>query len=127
MSSTQRQTSNDEQPAPAAVRVTDVSVFFGPRPALDTVSLTVAPGELVAVVGENGAGKSTLVGCITGALAPDAGSVAVCGLDPAAALRAGELAVVWQDLALCDNLSVTANLYLGRELGKVFLARRRMH
>ena len=109
-----------------AVQLTDVSVHFGPRRVLDGVSVRVGSGELVAVVGENGAGKSTLVGCVTGALTPDAGAVAVCGQDPGSALRSGEMAVVWQDLALCDNLSVTANLFLGRELGWAFLARRRM-
>lgn len=113
-------------PATAAIRLADVSVLFGPRPALDGVSFEVAPGELVAVVGENGAGKSTLVGCISGVLTPDTGTITVCGRDPGSALRSGELAVVWQDLALCDNLSVIANLFLGRELGKAFLARRRM-
>ena len=110
----------------AAVQLTDVSVRFGPRHALDGVSVRVGIGELVAVVGENGAGKSTLVGCVTGALTPDAGAVTIFGQDPGAALRSGEMAVVWQDLALCDNLSVTANLFLGRELGWAFLARRRM-
>jgi len=113
-------------PAQMGVRLADVSVCYGPRRALDGVSFTVAPGELVAVVGENGAGKSTLVGCVTGAVVPDSGTVAVCGREPASAFQTGELAVVWQDLALCDNLSVTANLFLGHELGRGFLARRRM-
>jgi ABC-type multidrug transport system ATPase subunit/signal transduction histidine kinase len=108
------------------LRLSRVSVLYGPRPALDDVSVSVKSGELVAVVGENGAGKSTLVGCVSGALAPDSGTVTVCGRDPAAALKAGELAVVWQDLALCDNLTVTANLFLGAEVGRVFLARRKM-
>jgi len=110
----------------AAVQMTDVSIHFGPRRVLDKVSVKVGPGELVAVVGENGAGKSTLVGCVTGALTPFAGAVTVYGQDPGSALRSGDMAVVWQDLALCDNLSVTANLFLGRELGWAFLARRRM-
>jgi signal transduction histidine kinase/ABC-type multidrug transport system ATPase subunit len=110
----------------AAVRLTDVSVYFGPRRVLDGVTVAMGSGELVAVVGENGAGKSTLVGCVTGALAPDLGTVTVFGRDPGSAVRSGELAVVWQDLALCDNLSVTANLFLGRELGWGFLAQRRM-
>jgi len=50
----------------AAVQMTDVSVYFGPRRVLDRVNVKVGFGELVAVVGENGAGKSTLVGCVTG-------------------------------------------------------------
>jgi len=88
--------------------------------------MTVEPGELVAVVGENGAGKSTLIGCATGVVSPDGGKVSVLGQSPAAALRTGEMAVVWQDLALCDNLSVVANIFLGRELGHGFVTGRRM-
>ena len=88
--------------------------------------MTVEPGELVAVVGENGAGKSTLIGCATGVVTPDGGRVTVLGQSPAAALHTGEMAVVWQDLALCDNLSVVANIFLGRELGHGFVTGRRM-
>ena len=108
------------------VQLTDVSVFFGPRQILDSINVTIGRGELVALVGENGAGKTTLVQCVGGALAPDSGTIAVCGQPPAAARRAGRLAVVWQDLALCDNLSVTANIFLGREPVGGILARRRM-
>ncbi|MEV2213006.1 ATP-binding cassette domain-containing protein [Streptomyces sp. NPDC050997] len=110
----------------AAVRLHNVSVHYGPRRALQQVSMTVEPGELVAVVGENGAGKSTLIGCATGVVSPDGGKVSVLGQSPAAALRTGEMAVVWQDLALCDNLSVIANIFLGRELGHGFVTGRRM-
>jgi signal transduction histidine kinase/ABC-type multidrug transport system ATPase subunit len=88
--------------------------------------MTVEPGELVAVVGENGAGKSTLIGCATGVVSPDGGRVSILGRSPAVALRTGEMAVVWQDLALCDNLSVVANIFLGRELGHGFVTGRRM-
>jgi signal transduction histidine kinase/ABC-type multidrug transport system ATPase subunit len=108
------------------VQLADVSVFFGPRRILDSISVTIGQGELVALVGENGAGKTTLVQCVGGALAPDSGTIAVCGQPPAAARRSGRLAVVWQDLALCDNLSVTANIFLGREPAGGILARRRM-
>lgn len=110
-----------------AVRVSDVSLFFGSRPALADVNLTIRAGELLAVVGENGAGKSTLVGCLGGVLAPHRGRIAIHGRDPASASRNGDLAVVWQDMALCDNLSVTGNLFLGSEIGRVFLSRRKMN
>jgi signal transduction histidine kinase/ABC-type multidrug transport system ATPase subunit len=79
----------------------------------------VWPGEIVSLVGENGTGKSTLVQCIAGTYQPDRGSVDVSG-DPLVAnpfgARAQGVAVVWQDLALCDNLSIVANLFLGDEL-----------
>ena len=82
---------------------------FGRHVVLDGVDLVVHPGELVALVGENGAGKTTLVECVAGAITPDAGEVHIEGG------RAG-LGVVWQDLALCENLDAVANLFLGREL-----------
>jgi signal transduction histidine kinase/ABC-type multidrug transport system ATPase subunit len=100
-----------------------LAAWFGPLRALDRIDLTVQPGELVALAGENGAGKTTLVRCISGDMAPDAGEVRLAGQPvpsgPGAALRRG-VAVVWQDLALCDNLDIAANLLLGRE-GRRFL------
>ena len=104
--------------APALLSVADLRVSFGPVRALDGVDLTVAPGELVALAGENGAGKTTLVRCIAGDIAATGGRILLRGepvtVDPGAADRRG-VAVVWQDLALCDNLDVVQNMYLGRE------------
>ncbi len=74
----------------------------------------------MALTGENGAGKSTLVRCIAGDVSPDVGEVRIGGSSVrsnAGAANSG-LAVVWQDLALCDNLDVAANMFLGRERGR---------
>jgi D-xylose transport system ATP-binding protein len=92
---------------------------FGAVQALSDVSLTVHAGEVVALVGDNGAGKSTLVKTIAGVHPPDEGKVSFDGKfvrieSPAAAQRLG-IATVFQDLALCDNLDVVANLFLGNE------------
>ena len=92
----------------AVVALTGVSKRFGAVPVLHDVDLSVAPGEVVTLVGENGAGKTTVVRCIAGVLAPDAGTIRF-------GAAVGGVAVVWQDLALCDNLDVIANLFLGRE------------
>ena len=102
------------------LEVVDLSKSYGSISALSDVSLRAEPGKVLAVVGENGAGKSTLVRCIARAVVPDSGTVAIDGVglgrSPRDAIASG-LSVVWQDLALCENLDVTANLFLGRELG----------
>jgi D-xylose transport system ATP-binding protein len=97
-----------------------ISKTFGAVAALTGVDLDVAAGEVVAVVGDNGAGKSTLVKVLAGVHPPDAGSImfesrAVSIPSPAAAQQLG-IATVFQDLALCENLNVIENLFLGREL-----------
>jgi D-xylose transport system ATP-binding protein len=93
---------------------------FGAVRALTDVDFWVNEGEVVALVGDNGAGKSTLVKLLSGVHSPDAGTIEYDGemveiTSPADAQRLG-IATVFQDLALCDNLDVVANLWLGREL-----------
>ena len=95
---------------------------YGGVVALDTVDLAIEPGEVLGLVGDNGAGKSTLLGTIAGTVQPSAGTLSIgeqpVELDgPAAALSHG-IATVYQDLALCENLTVAANIFLGRELRK---------
>ncbi|SFQ43292.1 ABC transporter [Actinomadura madurae] len=97
-----------------------VSKSFGAVAALTGVDLDVAAGEVVALVGDNGAGKSTLVKVLSGVHAPDAGTITFESREvtiptPAAAQQLG-IATVFQDLALCENLNVIENLFLGREL-----------
>ncbi|WP_437734345.1 ATP-binding cassette domain-containing protein [Sorangium sp. So ce1335] len=92
---------------------------FGAVQALSGVDLEVFPGEVVALVGDNGAGKSTLIKTIAGIFPPDGGEMRFAGQPvalrgPKDASRLG-IATVYQDLALCDNLDVVANLFLGRE------------
>src|SRR5262249_16756303 len=93
----------------ALLQVRGATKRFGAVEALSGVDFEVQPSEVVALVGDNGAGKSTLVKAIAGVFPPDAGAVE----------RPAPLAVVFQDLALCDNLDVVANLFLGRERGFV--------
>ncbi|MFW6774126.1 ATP-binding cassette domain-containing protein [Nocardioides sp. CPCC 205120] len=92
---------------------------FGAVQALADIDFRVGAGEVVALVGDNGAGKSTLVKIISGVYQPDGGEIEVDGRrvsisGPRAAQGLG-IATVFQDLALCDNLDVVANLFLGRE------------
>ncbi|MFJ9054962.1 ATP-binding cassette domain-containing protein [Streptomyces sp. NPDC102409] len=97
-----------------------VSKQFGAVAALSGVDLDVAAGEVVAVVGDNGAGKSTLVKILSGVHAPDAGTISFHGeevaFDSPGAAHARGIATVYQDLSLCENLDVKANLFLGQEL-----------
>ncbi len=96
-----------------------VSKSFGPVQALQAVDFEVRPGEVVALVGDNGAGKSTLVKAIAGIHSIDDGRILFEGQPvkvtaPTDAVALG-IATVYQDLALCDNLDVVENLFLGRE------------
>ncbi len=100
----------------------NISKSFGHVTALTDVSLDVAAGEVLALMGDNGAGKSTLVKVLSGALAPDAGQLSVRG-EPVhftvpSDARAAGIETVYQDLALADDLSAPANLFLGRERRK---------
>ena len=93
---------------------------YGSVVALDGADLTIRAGRVLALVGDNGAGKSTLVKGLAGTGPLDSGEITVAGRQvavrtPAEASALG-IETVYQDLALCDNLSVVANLYLGREL-----------
>jgi D-xylose transport system ATP-binding protein len=93
---------------------------FGPVQALSDVDFEVDGGEVVALVGDNGAGKSTLIKATCGVQPPDDGQAYFEGQpvkisDPNRAAHLG-IATVFQDLALCDNLDVVANLYLGQEV-----------
>ena len=103
----------------SVLSLTGVTKRFGAVQALSDVSLHVRAGEVVALVGDNGAGKSTLVKIIAGVYQPDGGEIVFDGRPvqvsgPAAAQELG-IATVFQDLALCDNLDVVANLFLGQE------------
>ena len=96
-----------------------VSKRFGANEALTSVDFEVGAGEVVALVGDNGAGKSTLVKAIAGVQLADEGDFYFGGemvkiSSPQDAVALG-IATVYQDLALCDNLDVVANLYLGGE------------
>ncbi len=97
-----------------------VSKGFGAVQALTDIHLDIYPGEVVALVGDNGAGKSTLVKILAGVHPQDAGTITFDGQEvaipsPAASRELG-IATVFQDLALCDNLDVVSNLFLGREV-----------
>jgi D-xylose transport system ATP-binding protein len=97
-----------------------ISKSFGSVQALTEVDLSVKAGEVMALVGDNGAGKSTLIKCIAGIHPIDSGEILFEGQPvtihgPKDSARLG-IEIVYQDLALCDNLDVVQNMYLGREI-----------
>ncbi|MBF9030596.1 ATP-binding cassette domain-containing protein [Rhodobacterales bacterium HKCCE3408] len=102
------------------LKLSGVSKQFGAVTALDGIDMEVHKGEVVALVGDNGAGKSTLVKILAGVHAKTSGTVEFGGKEveigtPGRALELG-IATVFQDLALCENLDVVANLFLGQEV-----------
>ncbi|MEU6857572.1 ATP-binding cassette domain-containing protein [Glycomyces sp. NPDC046736] len=105
---------------PAVLSLRGISKSFGAVAALTDVDLDVGEGEVVAIVGDNGAGKSTLVKVLAGVHPPDKGTIEFEGeevaLESPNQVHALGIATVFQDLALCENLDVKANLFLGREL-----------
>lgn len=114
------------------LQVVDMWKSFGHVAAVRGVSLSVRPGEVLALLGDNGAGKSTLVKLLAGVHAPDSGQILVRGStlragNPRRAQQAG-IATVFQDLALVETLDIAANMFLGQPLRRayVFADRRRM-
>jgi simple sugar transport system ATP-binding protein len=106
----------------ALLELTNISKHFGAIHALNDVSLAVEAGQVIGLMGDNGAGKSTLVKIIAGNFPPTHGAMRMDGRDmvlhkPIDARQHG-IEIVYQDLALCDNLTAAANVYLGRELRK---------
>ncbi|MBB5220634.1 simple sugar transport system ATP-binding protein [Amaricoccus macauensis] len=103
----------------AVLELTDISKHFGAIQAVNGVSLSIERGEAVGLMGDNGAGKSTLVKMIAGNFLPSSGTIRIDGKEvtlhkPVEARRHG-IEIVHQDLALCDNLTAAANVFLGRE------------
>ena len=106
----------------AILELQGVSKHFGAIHALTEVSLSIKEGEVVGLMGDNGAGKSTLVKIVAGNFPPSRGMIRIADREVAfhrpADARAGGVEIVYQELALCDNLTAAANVYLGRELMK---------
>lgn len=104
------------------LELNNITKSFGAIHALQGVDLSISPGEAVGLMGDNGAGKSTLMKIIAGNYPPSSGTIKIEGREvefsqPIDAREAG-IEIVYQDLALCDNLTAAANVYLGRELRK---------
>ena len=107
-------------PEAPTLELRDISKSFGSVEALRNTDFEVRRGEVMALVGDNGAGKSTLIKCVAGINPADSGEILFDGKPvtihgPKDAAKLG-IEFVYQDLALCDNLDVVQNMYLGREI-----------
>src|SRR5215471_17930351 len=116
------------KPAPI-VEMKGISKSFGPVNALIDVNLTLYPGEILGLVGDNSAGKSTLMKILTGAYSRDQGEILVAGQpvhfkSPHDSRRAG-IEMIYQDFALCGNMDVGQNIFLGRWPRRGFFVDRR--
>src|SRR4029450_8045135 len=114
-----RVTANATENGAPILQMRGINKSFGPVHVLKQVNFAAYPGQVTALVGDNGAGKSTLIKCIGGIHPIDSGEflfggkqVTVHGPRDASALG---IEIVYQDLALCDNLDVVQNMFLGRE------------
>jgi simple sugar transport system ATP-binding protein len=106
-------------PAPPLLEVRHLSKSFGAVQALKDVSMRIGAGEVVALAGDNGAGKTTLIKAVSGVYAPSGGEILLDGqpvrfASPQEARDRG-IETIYQDLALADNLTIGANIFLGRE------------
>jgi signal transduction histidine kinase/ABC-type multidrug transport system ATPase subunit len=119
-----------DRAAPPELSISALTVRFGALTALDGVSLAVRPGEVVAIAGENGAGKTTLIRSVGGDVTPVSGAIRLGSrlvtADPVAAARLG-IRIVWQDLALADNLDIASNVMLGIEKRRHLLSATWLH
>jgi simple sugar transport system ATP-binding protein len=115
----------------ALLDIRNISMHFGAIHALTDLSFTVNAGEVVGLMGDNGAGKSTMVKIIAGNFRPTEGEIAVegevCHFHRPVDARAKGIEVVYQDLALADNLTAAQNVFLGREVKKGFWPFRVLH
>jgi ribose transport system ATP-binding protein len=113
-----------------SLHITGLVKSFGGVPALGGVDLQVAEGQVHALLGHNGAGKSTLIKCLGGAYAPDAGTIAVNGIEyarlrPRESIAAG-IAIIYQTLSVVEPLTVAENIFLGQEATRAGLVNRKV-
>ena len=117
---------------PSELKLSNITKIFPGVVALDKVNLTVKRGSVHALMGENGAGKSTLMKILSGVYSKDGGGILIDGKSaeiksPMDSQELG-ISVIYQEFALVPELTITQNIFLGKEnmQGKLFLNRSTM-
>lgn len=106
------------------IMMRDVKKAFGDKKVLDGISLTVAPGESLVIIGGSGSGKSVTLKCILGLIKPDSGSVLIDGNETTGYSSAerdammGKFGMLFQGAALFDSLRVWQNVAFGLIQGR---------
>ncbi len=103
------------------IELRNVSKAYGKVRALSDVDIYVGPCEVLALLGDNGAGKSTMIKVMSGVHGVDSGEIAVHGQSvtanwSVAAARAAGIETVYQDRALCEQQTITRNIFMGRHI-----------
>ncbi|MBM6622788.1 ABC transporter ATP-binding protein [Micrococcaceae bacterium RIT802] len=106
-------------PEPLGVVATGLVRSFGTVHAVEAIDFTARPGEVTALIGPNGSGKTTLLLMLASLLAPDAGSIRICGIDPVADPRGVRAQLgwmpdtlgVWEELTVHEILAMMGRLY----------------
>jgi NitT/TauT family transport system ATP-binding protein len=106
------------EPRGPQVRLSGISHRFGTVPVVAPLDLTLAGGQVTALVGPSGCGKSTVLRLIAGLEVPEAGSIAIGGAPPAAVQARGRLAMAFQDPALLPWRTLAGNVALALKLAR---------
>lgn len=98
----------------------DIRKSYGNKLALDGLTLTIEPNEVLGLLGDNGAGKSTLIKIMSGIVPIDSGEVLADGkpasLDSRQDSQDIGIETIYQDVALVPSMSIARNMFLGREI-----------
>ena len=121
-----------DTPLGPLIEMRGISKSFGAIQALNDVNFSIDPGEILGLVGDNSAGKSTLMKILTGAYHRDSGDVLVdrktTDFRSPHESRDRGIEMIYQDFALCGNLDVGQNIFLGRWPRKgLFIDRKKMY
>lgn len=109
----------DKTEAVALVELRGITKRYGAATALESIDFSIAPGEVIGLLGDNGAGKSTLIKILSGVVEPTEGKFMHMGKEVRVRSRRDSydlgIETIYQDIALVDQMDIMRNIFLGRE------------